>query len=195
MSSIALRRIFLQTNQELKKEDAAKARQKVEDQRFTNYERDPMSAYEPIQEQIEYKNIADVVNKRGFAASFPQSYTKVSGYFLRYGITPYFNPGPDVDFARGSITIAGMIELVRDNQPLQISNEKDLEIILKICADYRLSMEPYMKDAKVANYIKNLDKFTRTVDRAIRANYKRQNKKFSGVVTDIFSLFKIAKGS
>ena len=89
-----------------------------------------------------FKNIVDVINNKGYHAVYPQSFTVVSPYYSRNNITPYFNPGEGEDYAHGSITIAGMIDLVANDLPWALDRDQDIEEVIAITEEYAKLLAP-----------------------------------------------------
>lgn len=126
---------------------------------------DPMSPYDIPSSILQYSSIADVMNKKGFDASFPQSYSVVPGYFRRFNITPYFNPGADSDYAHGSLTIAGMIELTENDQPWQLSRDQDIDLIITIAEQYLDSIQGVLSDPRMRDYSQKVHRFLKVMRR------------------------------
>ena len=124
-----------------------------------------MSPYEIPSSITYFKSIADVMNKKGFNASFPQSYSVVPGYFRRFNITPYFNPGPDSDYARGSLTIAGMIELCENDQPWQLERDQDIDLVIVIAEQYLDSVQNVLSDPRMREYAQKVQRFLKIMRR------------------------------
>ena len=125
---------------------------------------DGMSSYNLPSSNIRYKNITDVMNKKPFSASYPQSYTPVAGYFRKFGIAPFFSPGADSDYAYGSLTIAGMVELTENKQPWQLARDQDIGLILHIAKEYLDSLRGAMNNPTVANYARKVDRFIQVME-------------------------------
>lgn len=137
---------------------------------------DPMSPYDPPQSQLQFKNITEVINKKSFTANFPQSYTPIPGYFKRHGITPYFNPGEDSDYARGALTVAGMIELTSNNQPWQLVRDQDVDLVILIAETYLNTIKTAMSDPNIREYAQKVKKFLDLMEEGRTRQYVRQGK-------------------
>ena len=138
---------------------------------------DSMSPYTLPSSQTVFKSIADVVNNKGFPAIYPQSYTPIPEYYRKYGITPYFNPGEGEDYAKGSLTVAGMIELTVNGQPWALQRDQDLELVRIIAERYYASIEPFTKDnIQIKAYAANVQLFLKTVRKGLDRLAKRTGK-------------------
>jgi hypothetical protein len=137
---------------------------------------DPMSPYNVPSSKMVYENITEVINEKGFAALFPQSYTPLPWYFQRFGITPYFNPGEDTDYAKGSLTIAGMIELSNNGQPWGLQREQDIEMVITIAEAYLSAIDAYPSDPKLRAYAVRVRRFLQLMEKGRKRMYKRQGK-------------------
>ena len=124
---------------------------------------DPMSPYIPPSSVTRFENIADVINRKGFHASYPQSYTVVPNYYRRFNITPYFNPGADSDYAKGMLTIAGMIELNENRQPWQLARDQDVGLVIAIAEEYLKSMDSSRMDARCRDYCAKVERFLKVM--------------------------------
>lgn len=138
---------------------------------------DPMSPYALPKIKTKYKNITDVINHKSFHAVYPQSYTPVSNYFRTFGYTPYFSPGEDVDYAKGAITIAGMIELTISNQPWKLERDQDIELIMKIAETWLDQVGPYGEhDQSIKSYATKVRLFLDVMEKGRRRMYKRTGR-------------------
>lgn len=136
---------------------------------------DPMSPYKIPKSIGQFTCLADVMNRKGFAAVFPESYAPVSNYFVAYNIEPYYNPGSDIDYAPGALTIAGMVELTATGQPWALQRAQDIPIVQEIATKYLLELEQVQTtDPKILAYIKRLHVFLKVVDKANRARIRRE---------------------
>ena len=54
---------------------------------------DPMDPYTLPTSDNNYDNVTDVINRKPFAAVYPQSYTPIPNYFKRFGYAPFYQPG------------------------------------------------------------------------------------------------------
>ena len=136
---------------------------------------DPMSPYVPPVSTMKYDNIVEVINNKPFKAVFPQSFTPISEYFLRNRMTPYFNPGIDSDLAPGSITIAGMIDVIDQRLPLILEREEDIEPIIAILELYKKTVGQ-LNDRKIQAYITKVDRFLLVMEDTKARMYRRHGK-------------------
>lgn len=127
---------------------------------------DPMSPYDINETAGDYKSITEVMNRKGYSATYPQSYTPIHNYFRNNGIAPYFNPGEDADYASGRLSIAGMIELTATKQPWALTRDQDIEEVIYIAEQYlnvitsgHCANDPTFKEyaAKVRNFLTVMD--------------------------------------
>lgn len=126
---------------------------------------DPMSPYTKPRSVTQFTDIADVINRKQYTAYYPQTYAPVSNYFIEYNIQPYFNPGSGEDYARGAITIAGMIELVANELPLKIERDQDLDEIIKLAQAYLDSISE-IRDPHYKQYAKRTQHFVAVMTEA-----------------------------
>lgn len=137
---------------------------------------DPMSPYSRPTSQAYFHDIAEVINKKPFKATFPQSYTPVSTYFTKNGITPYFNPGPDSDYAKGMITVAGMIELTNQGKPWALERDQDIELVITIAQQYLDVVKSYMNDQRIRAYAGRVERFLAVMEQGRSRMYRRHGK-------------------
>lgn len=137
---------------------------------------DSMSPYDIPQSKLQFRNITEVINQKSFTANFPQSYTPIPGYFKKHGITPYFNPGEDSDYARGALTVAGMIELTSNNQPWQLVHEQDTDLVILIAETYLNTVKAAMHDPNIREYATKVKKFLNVMEDGRTRQYVRQGK-------------------
>ena len=138
---------------------------------------DPMSPYPVITSRVRYANIADVINNKGYPAVYPQSYTPVPDYFKRFNITPYFNPGEDVDYAKGSLTIAGMVDLNSMKAPWSLQREQDIAEVLELARAYNRTLTSLVNvDMKVKAYIPRLQALIKVLEKGYKRVLKKHGK-------------------
>lgn len=137
---------------------------------------DPMSPYQNPVSQMIFSSIAEEINKRSFKAVYPLSYTPVSPYFTENGITPYYNPGEDIDYAHGAITIAGMIDLVNSNRPWALENTEDFDIIINIVVQYRDLLSAHANNKDQKSYLIKVNKFLAVMEKGRLRAYRRIGK-------------------
>lgn len=118
---------------------------------------DPMSPYTLPESLPPLTNPADLMNKKGFMAYYPQSYTPIPNYFRDNNITPFFDPSTNDDESRGMLTIAGMVELLDMGQPFTICRDQDIDEIIFI-AEHYLSHMSHLNDRQVAVYLPKVEK-------------------------------------
>lgn len=150
---------------------------------------DPMSPYRLPNSYLDYKDITEVVNNKPFAAIYPQSYTPVPQYYRDFNITPYFNPSEDEDYARGALTIAGMVELTANNQPWSLRRTEDLQRVYDIATSYLDQIAEYTQtDKSLENYARKMRALVNVVEKAmVRAeNRKRGNRPRRRSFLDLF---------
>ena len=159
--------------------------------------RDPMSPYRVVKSTVAYDDIADLINRKGFPAIYPQSYTPIPDYFLRNNIPPYFNPGEDVDYAKGSLTIAGMIELTNNGQPWALQRDEDIEDVLTLTLKYKDYIRDYVdKNDNVRRYIPQLEKFIAVMKKGRQRMYRRKGIMDAPAMKDIVSMLqKLLRGA
>lgn len=155
---------------------------------------DPMSPYSVPSSKMVFDNITDVMNEKGFAAVFPQSYTPVPWYFQRFNIVPYFNPGEDSDYAKGSLTIAGMIELSNNGQPWALQREQDIEMVIMIAEQYLKAIDHRPDDPRLSAYSVRVRRFLQLMERGRSRMYKRQGKINPNAIDFLAILKKILRG-
>ena len=137
---------------------------------------DPMSPYTNPQSQLVFESITEEINKRSFKAVYPQSYTPVSPYFTENNITPYFNPGEDIDYAHGAITIAGMIDLVSMNKPWALERVEDFDPIIDLASQYRDLLSKHNKSNSATQYLVKVNKFLTVMEKGRLRAYRRIGK-------------------
>ena len=138
--------------------------------------KDGMSPYDVPSSPAMFKNVTDVMNRKGFKANFPQSYTPVPNYFRENGITPYFEQSID-DWARGSLTIAGMIELTANGQPWQLVHpETDLDVIMAVAKAYLDAVDNMPATPALRNYAEKVRSFLNQMEDGRTRMYLRQGK-------------------
>lgn len=167
----------------LRHEQYLKVREQREKQSSRNV--DPMSPYEIPHTPPEYKDLTEVMNNRGFAAIYPQTYTPIPDYYRKFNIPPYFNPGEGDDWARGSLTIAGMIELTTNQQPWMIRRIEDLDVIYQITTEYLERISPFVNtNTRVRVYVGKIKLFLQVLEKGMRrVNRMRNLKNKSGHTT------------
>jgi hypothetical protein len=128
--------------------------------------KDTMNPYIPPVSKTSYRSVDDYINTKGFAAIFPQSYTPVSDYFKEYNVNPYYSPTEEEDYARGSLTIAGMIELTDRKQTWRLCRDEDVEVVIEVLTTYRDRMSNILANKPDANvvYKKYLLKVNKLLD-------------------------------
>lgn len=137
---------------------------------------DPMSPYPIPSTPAVYRNIAEVMNKKQFICFYPESYTPVPDYFTKNGIVPYYNPPEETDYARGALTVAGMVELTKMNAPFALNYESDIDEVISIATVYIRSMEPYMGDNRVSSYVQGVKRFIEVAEKSRTRILGRQGK-------------------
>lgn len=121
---------------------------------------DPAYPYELPRSRMVFKDIPDEINNRGFHAVYPQSFTPIPNYFTQLGIDPYYSPGEDVDYAPGSLTIAGMIELTDLGKPWKLVYADDFAVIISLVEQYVADMAPFANDnPQLLQYLKKCNLF------------------------------------
>lgn len=116
--------------------------------------------YEVPCSKLVFKDISDEINTRGFHATYPQSYTPIPNYFLHFKVDPFFSPTEDEDFARGSVTIAGMIEMTDMKMPWRLSRDEDIPIIIELVERYVANMAPFAASSLLVKaYLIKCNKF------------------------------------
>ncbi len=136
---------------------------------------DPMSPYRIPSSQIVFTSIEDIINKKPYSAMFPQSYTPIPAYFLRFGITPYFNPMEYEDFAYGKLTIAGMIDLTCNNQPWVLERDQDFDEIIALTRHYLNQIENLDQNNKMKLQKNRLNMFLKVMYEGRSRMCKRRN--------------------
>lgn len=145
---------------------------------------DPMSPYQAPRSIIAFKDLAELINKKGFSGAYPQSFAPVSEYFRRSGISPYYDPEAFNDFSHGVMTIATMIDLTANGQPWKLDRDQDLLLIDKIVREYytQLSVPALENNVQIQAYKAKVEIFLKTLDKAIGRMKKRngtwQNENF-----------------
>lgn len=138
---------------------------------------DPMSPYTNPESQLVFNSIAEEINKRSFKAVYPQSYTPIPAYFAESNITPYFNPGEDVDYAHGAITIAGMIDLVAMKSPWALERVEDFDTIISLVVRYREQLSRLSDNSRqIKEYLLKVDRFLAVMERGRLRAYRRIGK-------------------
>lgn len=150
-------------------------RPKEEKRIISILQQDPMSPYDNPHSQLVFESISDEINKRSFKAVYPQSYTPVSSYFTENGITPYFSPGEDVDYAHGAITIAGMIDLVSMGKPWALERVEDFDIIIERTLQYRDLLQHH-KSNTATQYLAKVNRFLAVMEKGRLRAYRRIGK-------------------
>lgn len=149
---------------------------------------DPMSPYVLPESTLVYNNITDVMNKKGFLAYYPQSYTPISNYFRDSNITPYFNPTDAEDWSKGRLTVAGMIELLSMGQTFEICRDQDFDEIIAIAENY-LTHAQRMNTPAIVAYTKQVHYFLEHAKLARRKIYQRRGKE-TDIPTDFVGILK-----
>lgn len=138
--------------------------------------KDSMSPYDVPSSPSMFKNITDVMNRKGFKANYPQSYTPVPNYFREHGISPFFDQSYD-DWARGSLTIAGMIELTSNGQPWQLVDpEKDIDVVMAVAKAYLDAIDNLPGTPALRLYAEKVRNFLNMMEEGRTRMYKRQGK-------------------
>lgn len=133
---------------------------------------DPMSPYDTPHSDANYTSIIDVMNRKPFPAIYPQSYTYVPEYYRKFNVTPYFNPGEGEDYAKGVLTVAGMIELTANGQPWALQRAQDMEMIRAIAERYVELAQPYANRVQFKAYLERVHKFIDVLDDALAKAHK-----------------------
>ena len=140
----------------------------------TILQNDPMSPYINPVSKLTFTSLTDEINTRSFKAVYPQSYTPVSRYFTETNTTPFFNPGIDSDYAKGAITIAGMIDLVYLKQPWALVNIEDFNIIINLTTQY---LQLFTKENNTSNnYKPRVERFLSVIEKGRIRAYRQQHK-------------------
>ena len=154
----------------------------------------PMSPYVvPHTRSQPYEDVVDVIRHKAFKAYYPESYAPVHQYYLENNITPPYVPIDGSDYAAGSITIDGMIDLVLNDQPWALERSEDIETILTILDEYIRVMTPYDNDKKVRISLQNVGKLRNILEAGKRRAMKRRGK-ITGMTLSIFDILKRLKG-
>lgn len=136
---------------------------------------DPMSPYRIPSTRAFYKSIVEVMNKKGFPAWSPQTYTPISNYFLDSGIPPFHDPGEGENYAKGVLTVANMVELHRMDMPFRLCDENDLDTVIAIAKRYHDAMLTNGAETpKIKEYLKWVESFLIRAEDARTAAYKRK---------------------
>lgn len=135
---------------------------------------DPMDPYTLPTSDNNYDNVTDVINRKPFAAVYPQSYTPIPNYFKRFGYAPFYQPGEGEDYAHGAITIAGMIELSNNGLPWALKHDEDYDIIIASVEAYIAgAMEANSQDLKVRAWVKNMQRFLKIMKKGRERMWRR----------------------
>lgn len=130
------------------------------------YCKNGMSPYAQVKSSTNFTDIADVMNRKQFTAYYPQTYAPVSNYFVAYGYQPYFNPGSGEDYARGALTIAGMVELCANDISFRIDRDTDVYVVKGIAQEYLASIRD-IRDKRIELYAKKVQKLIENLNKAI----------------------------
>lgn len=123
---------------------------------------DRMSPYCLPTSAAMYNDLAEAINKKAFLARFTQAYTPIAGYFRKFNITPYFDPGENPGMSLGMITIAGMVELVTMNEPFQLMRDQDFDTIITLAQTYYDHIIKF-NNQKLQLYAKRMQPFMKIV--------------------------------
>ena len=156
---------------------------------------DPMSPYEYRPTKEYFSNLAEIINEKSFHGSYPQSYTPVPEYFKKHGYSPYYDPEEFMDYARGALTIANMIELTANNQPWKLDRVQDMYLIRSIVEQYRAQMNlpTVVDDVRVKAYKQRVELFLRRLNKSINI-YEHANHKNVKTETILDKLKKLLGG-
>lgn len=148
------------------------------------WRRDPMSPYDMPYTPDHYTDLSDIMNNRPFLAVYPQSYTPVSKFFVEpisedhpetAGRAPFFEPHEGEDYARGALTIAGMVELNANHIAWELVRDQDLEEVEAIASAYYEELKTLgdKNDLSIKAYLQRLANFLNVMQDGI-ARMKRR---------------------
>lgn len=146
-----------------------------------------MYPYEVPKSKLKYTSYADVVNNKPFKGAYPESFSKVSNYFLDSGISPYYEVVEDLDYSPGVLTISTMIELTCSGKKWSLMREKDIEHVIVITEQYQKSLLDTLTDSndpdmvRRKHYASKVAKFLNVMYEA-RARYELRTGKRSVTV-------------
>ena len=132
-----LKEVFEKSEQEIKKRENMDQLPKPDYLKIGLLRDNDMSPYTAPHSPTAYRSITEVLKKRPYKGSFPQSFTEVPEYFRRYNLAPFFEPREFDDYARGVMTIENMIELTASGQPWQLDRDQDVYEIIGIAEEYQ----------------------------------------------------------
>lgn len=159
------------------------------------FENDPMSPYKvPRTRDTPYVDVVDVIRNKPFKAIYPESFAPVPDYYRENNIPVPYEPVPGSDYARGSLTIDDMLELVSMDQPWALERSQDMQIIRDILQEYlNLALPQKTKSKAIANSIAGVERLMAILDDGLKRAAKKEGK-LKGVTRDIFSLLKKMSG-
>lgn len=85
-----------------------------------------------------HTNIVDQINKGHYKVMMPQIYTPIPDYYMEYGFQPIYEYDNDSQYelARGTCTIAEMIDMYSNGYNFIILNDKDTIDVYNLVSRY-----------------------------------------------------------
>lgn len=134
--------------------------------------------------KLTYTTYADVVNNKPFKGFYPESFGKVSDYFLNSGISPYYEVVDDLDYGPGVLTINTMIELTCCGRKWALARDEDIDYVILITEQYQQSLLETIdyKDSspdmvRRRNYSNKVSRFLDAMYKARKLHEYRTGKK------------------
>lgn len=134
----------------------------------------------------EYKNIVEVLEYKPYTAYYPQSFVALPRYFSDENIEPYFSPKPWDDYALGTITISGMIQLNANGIPWLLGDLSKIDEIIRYTDIYYTVINDGTVATSHVQYVRNivadfLQEMKDGADRAKLREISKSGKSSSGL--------------
>lgn len=167
--------------------------------------KNPMSPYE-FPRSPEYNSITDVINKKPYQGSYPQSLTYIPEYFSKFHISPFYEVNPIDDYAKGTLTIAIMIQLTIKKEPWKLLYLDDYADVIKNTREFIADLEEQIRDTSDNNqlqvyrnntisFLKEIEIVQERIDNYLaKKTNKKPRKYFSDLIHSSINLLQPWKG-
>ncbi len=151
------------------------------------HEKTPFSKYT-------FKNVADVINNKGFPGWYDPSYMPMPDYFTKNHLDPLFNPIPEEGHSYGIMTIANMIHMHTLGMSFRLAMDEDVDKVVVITEAYLDYISVERNNRTVVNYAKQVKSFLQEAKKTQQRTHIRTGKVLSGS-TDIHNILKELLGA
>lgn len=131
-----------------------------------------------------YRDLADVLNHKGFTGWYDQTYMPVPDYFTDNNLDTVFSPPPMDSHCYGIMTIADMIHMTNLGMSFRLEHDSDMDLVVMIAQKYLEQITAHMDatDRYRKNYAMQVEQFLKEARKVQLRMHKRTGKVKDGSV-------------